>query len=86
MRFAEYLSPGLWSPASPAASAPWSIRGKGLADPSHGLGSGRPPYNAYYRANFPGTCTPTRRQSASHVGITVPCHLLTRHYKWCYEQ
>lgn len=49
MRFAEYLSPRRWLLTSPAASAPWSIRGKGLADPSHGL---RPPYNAYYRANF----------------------------------
>lgn len=51
--FAQYLSPRRWLLASPAASAPWSIRGKGLADPSHGLSSDRPPYtNAYYRANF----------------------------------
>lgn len=48
-RFVEYVSPSRWLLTSPAAAAPWSITGEGLADPSPGL---RPPFNAYYGANF----------------------------------
>lgn len=53
MRSAEYLSPSVAARFPRLILLPGQLEGKvWQTPPTARLGSGRPPYNAYYRANF----------------------------------